>query len=175
MDDEFARACEASGTEPTEHVLRVRISQQKLEHWHLGSIEESYVISTGRNPPSCRENSFGTPLGLHSVCEKFGHGQPAGMVFKARVPQGRCYWQMEGEEGQRNLVTSRILRLRGLQQGVNAGPGVDTYDRYVYIHGTNREDLLGQPASSGCPVLSNSDIIRLFEAVPKGTLVWIEH
>ena len=155
-------------------MLRVRIGQQKLEHWVEGGLEDSFTISTGKNPPSCRENSFGTPLGLHSVCEKIGHGQPAGMVFKARKPQGRCYWQLEGEEAARNQVTSRILRLRGMQQGLNAGAGVDSYQRYIYIHGTNREDLLGKPASAGCPVMRNSDIIRLFDEVPRGTLVWIE-
>lgn len=173
VEDAFARACEATGTEPTEHVLRVRIGQQKLEHWAGGQLVEVFTISTGKREPSCRENSLGTPLGLHCVAEKIGHGQPLGMVFKARQPQGQCYWQLDEKEGAKNQVTTRILRLRGLEPGVNSGPGVDTFNRYVYIHGTNREDLLGQPATSGCPVLANEAMVRLFDAVPRGSLVWI--
>ena len=35
------------------------------------------------------------------------------------------------------------MRLRGLEEGLNKGPEMDSYDRYIYIHGTNHEDRLG--------------------------------
>jgi lipoprotein-anchoring transpeptidase ErfK/SrfK len=46
-------------------------------------------------------------------------------------------------------------------------------DRYIYIHGTNREDLIGQPASAGCVCLSNADVINLYDLIPVGSRVEI--
>ena len=54
-----------------------------------------------------------------------------------------------------------------------AGRIVDTRLRYVYIHGTNQATKLGQPNSHGCVLLSDRDIIRLFEGVAVGTKVLI--
>jgi hypothetical protein len=113
LDGDFARVRDACGAKPTEHVLRVLIGQQKLEHWRWAELVETFAISTGKNPPSCREKFVWNALGLHFVCEKIGHGQPQGMVFVGRVPQGKCYWHLTGEEAKRNQITSRILRLRG--------------------------------------------------------------
>ncbi len=50
---------------------------------------------------------------------------------------------------------------------------VDTHDRYVYIHGTNREDRLGQPQSAGCVLMANLDIVALHEEVRVGDQVLI--
>lgn len=72
------------------------------------------------------------------------------------------------------LITSRILRLGGLEDGVNRGGDVDTHDRCIYIHGTNREHLIGRPQSSGCILLRNPDIIELHEEVRAGDMVMIE-
>lgn len=94
------------------------------------------------------------------------------MVFVGRKPTGMCYWEYPPEDDA-NRITSRILRLRGLQQGYNAGPGIDTYDRYVYIHGTNQEDRIGTPNSHGCILLSNADMIDLFDRVPEQTPLFI--
>ena len=69
----------------------------------------------------------------------------------------------------KNLITSRILRLDGLENGVNKGGGVDTYNRYVYIHGTNHEENLGTPASSGCLQVSNMEALEISENVAEGT------
>ena len=46
-------------------------------------------------------------------------------------------------------------------------------DRYIYIHGINREDLIGQPASAGCVCLRNADVIALYALIPVGTRVEI--
>jgi hypothetical protein len=46
-------------------------------------------------------------------------------------------------------------------------------DRYIYIHGTNREDLIGQPASAGCVCLRNADVIELYDLIPIATRVEI--
>jgi UDP-N-acetylmuramate--alanine ligase len=51
---------------------------------------------------------------------------------------------------------------------------VDSYERYIYIHGTGREDLIGTPLSHGCVCLRNRDIMRLFDTVREGALVFID-
>jgi hypothetical protein len=61
-----------------------------------------------------------------------------------------------------DLVLTRILWLEGLEPGVNAGPGIDSHERFIYLHGTSQEHLLGTPASHGCIRLSNRDVITLF-------------
>ena len=49
----------------------------------------------------------------------------------------------------------------------------NTRDRYIYIHGTNQEHLIGQPASHGCIRLRNEVVMELFSMVPEGTEVEI--
>jgi lipoprotein-anchoring transpeptidase ErfK/SrfK len=56
---------------------------------------------------------------------------------------------------------------------VNSGGEVDSHGRYIYLHGTNREDRIGQPQSAGCVLLRNLDIIELYEEVRTGDTVWI--
>ncbi len=96
------------------------------------------------------------------------------MVFKARVPTGRHFSEIADAATQPNLITSRILWLRGLEPGVNRDGDVDTYARYVYIHGTNHEDRIGEPLSAGCVLMRNLDIIELYEQVRPGDQVLIE-
>jgi hypothetical protein len=95
------------------------------------------------------------------------------MVFKSRVPTGRHYGELPDAAVNDNLITSRILWLRGLEAGVNRGGNVDTYERYVYIHGTNHESRLGEPLSSGCVLMGNLDIVDLYEDVRTGDHVFI--
>jgi hypothetical protein len=82
---------------------------------------------------------------LHAIAERIGAGQPTGMVFKGRVPTGRHFNELPNAAAETNLITSRILWLTGLEPGVNQGGDVDTHDRYIYIHGTNRGPA-GHPA-----------------------------
>ena len=157
----------------TDNLLLVSINQQKMYHQKEGKSVKTYVISSSLNPPSCLENSFGTPLGLHVVSEIIGSGQPKGMVYKGRLPINRCYWDCDVEMNMQNLITSRILRLVGLEAGLNQGIGVDSYERYIYIHGTNHEEKLGLPASSGCLQMSNNEILELFDVIDEKTHLWI--
>lgn len=132
-----------------------------------------YTISTSKNPPSCEADSYGTPTGLHAIADKIGAGAPEGMVFKGRVPTGQYYSEASEEDAGRNLITSRILRLRGLEPDKNAGEGCDSYERYIYIHGTNHEDRIGQPFSGGCVEMLNQEVIELFDRVAESDLIWI--
>lgn len=167
------QTCERLGIKPTERLLFVRIATQTMQFYQRGELVATYVISTSLRPPSNIKGSLGTPRGLHEIAERIGAGQPPGVVFKARVPTGRHFREIESESDPGNLITSRILWLRGLDPGVNRGGEVDTYDRYVYIHGTNREDLIGQPQSAGCVLMRNLEIIELYERLRTGDHVFI--
>ena len=95
------------------------------------------------------------------------------MVFKSRMPTGRHFSEFTDAGTNDNLITTRILWLRGLEPGVNRGGEVDTYDRYVYFHGTNHEHRIGEPLSAGCVLLRNTDIVELYEDVRVGDQVLI--
>ena len=152
----------------------MRIETQTLQFFRDGHLVKSHVISTSKRPPSNVKDSLGTPRGLHVIAERIGAGQPPGMVFKSRIPTGRHFSELPDADQHPNLITSRILWLRGLEPGVNAGGDVDTYKRYVYIHGTNHEDRLGTPQSAGCVLMGNREIVELYEEVRTGDLVWID-
>lgn len=149
----------------------VAIQVQKLYFYEGGSLGTTYPVSTSLNPPSSIEDSGGTPLGWHRIAEKIGDGQPLGMVFKARLPQGKCFW--EYPVGEANSITTRILRLQGVEGGVNLGKGVDSYQRFIYVHGTAHESRLGLPATHGCICMSNQAILELFAKIEEGDSVLI--
>lgn len=173
--ERVSQTCARLGIKPGERLLSVRISTATLQFFRQGELVKSYAISTSKRPPSNIKNSLGTPRGLHEIAERIGAGQPPGMVFKARVPTGRHFTEvLQREPDNDNLITSRILWLRGLEPGVNRGGDVDTYERYVYVHGTNHDDRIGEPLSSGCVLMRNLDIVELYEEVRAGDQVWIE-
>ena len=172
--EQVNKTCLQLGIKPGHRILLVRISTATLQFFRNGELVKSYVVSTSKRPPSNIKNSMGTPRGLHEIAERIGAGQPPGMVFKSRVPTGRHFSEvLEREPRNENLITSRILWLRGLEPGVNRGGEVDTYERYVYIHGTNHEARLGEPLSAGCVLMRNLDIVELYEEVRVGDMVWI--
>lgn len=166
--------CARLGIKPADRVLLARISTQTMQFYRNSNPAKAYVISTSLRPPCNVKNSLGTPRGLHTIAERIGAGQPPGMVFQARRPTGRHFSEF-GDEANRttNFVTTRILWLRGLEPGVNAGGDVDSYERYIYIHGTNHEDRIGQPQSAGCLLLRNLDLIELYDEVRAGDHVFI--
>ncbi len=167
------QTCTRLGIKPAERLLVVRLGAQTLQFFRAGTLAHAYTVSTSLRPPSNVKNSLGTPRGLHEIAERIGAGQPPGMVFKGRVSTGHHFRELSDEENQPNLITTRILWLRGLEPGVNQGGEVDTHSRYIYLHGTNHEDKIGQPVSAGCVLLRNLDIIELYEEVRAGDQVWI--
>ena len=70
-------------------------------------------------------------------------------------------------------VDQMVAKLQGLEQGKNKAPGVDSRTRYIYIHGTAEEGLIGRPASDGCIRMYNSEVIELFGLVEEKVQVWI--
>lgn len=158
-------------TKPEDLYLIQSVELQRLAVCVGESIVDLYDASTSRFGQGIRENSFKTPVGLHRVRDKIGSGAPLRRIFKGRRDTG-IDW--DGCFGEDNLILTRILRLEGLEEGINKGRGVDSYERFIYIHGTNREDLVGTPLSHGCIALRNADVVKLFEAVREGTIVYID-
>ena len=171
--EQVNKTCVRLGIKPGERILVVRICTATLQMFRKGELMKSYVISTSKRSASNVKHSRGTPRGLHEIAERIGGGQPPGMTFKARISTGRHFSELTDAEANENLITSRILWLRGLEPGVNRGGDVDTYERYIYLHGTNHEDRIGKPLSAGCILLRNLDIVELYESVRSGDHVWI--
>lgn len=175
----FFVACQRTGTAYTPAALLVSIARQRM--WLLTwdhfqgearkpgyTARRAYVISTSRYGIGEVSGSNMTPRGLHRVGRKIGGGWPEGTVFKSRQVVGFT-WQ-----GLPNApIIHRIFWLEGLEPGFNRGGRVDTFDRYIYIHGFGDEPTLGRPASHGCVHVSARDLIPLYDALPEGTLVWI--
>lgn len=155
-------------------VLLVDVSRQQLFLYRNGRETARYPVSTSKYGIGSKSGSNKTPLGAHYVRKKIGADVAPGTIFKARKNTGRI---AEIEHQPRatgdDYVTSRILWLSGLEPGKNRGGDVDSFQRYIYIHGTHEEGLIGQPASHGCIRMKNADVIELFEQVPESSLVWI--
>jgi UDP-N-acetylmuramate--alanine ligase len=157
--------------DPGELYLVQSVETQTLFICRKEKVVDRYDASTSRFGVGIREGSFKTPPGIHRIKEKIGAGAPIGRIFKNREDTG-VDW--DGASTEENFILTRILRLEGLEEGINKGPGVDSDERCIYIHGTNREDLVGTPLSNGCIALRNLDILRLFDAVSEGMLVYID-
>lgn len=154
--------------------LFVDIRQQVLCLMHGESTVNAYAISSAKNGLGCEQDSYKTPIGLHKIEQKIGEQCAIGEVIKAREPTGFLapisFSQIPTQE---DFITTRILWLKGLEDGVNCGGGVDSFNRYIYIHGTHEEGLLGLPVSKGCIRMSNQDVADLYPKVTDSTLVWI--
>jgi len=155
--------------------IKVNISKQLLQYFdqHDALIAE-YPVSTSMFGAGNQSGSFKTPLGHHQICEKIGQQMPADEVFIGRQPQGRLSELAAITDLPEDIITARILRLTGLEEGVNKGDGIDSFERYIYIHGTSDEDNIASPVSHGCVRMRNNDIIELFDKVDVNTDVWIE-
>ena len=155
-------------------LIVVKIDTQELFFLKKGLIQEKFSVSTSVYGTGSEENSFKTPLGKHVIGEKIGEDLPLGAILKGRNWTGAIANIIkESIDTEFDVVTSRILWLNGLEKGLNLGPGVDSKSRYIYIHGTIEEGLIGEPASNGCIRMYNSDVITLFDKVDTNTQVWI--
>lgn len=159
-------------------ILIANLSTHRLQVFELLgpglSPKSEYLFSASRRPYCCLKNSLGTPNGWHVICEKIGDALPQGAVLK-----GRKYANYQAKSSNHpdclGLITSRILRLKGLEWGLNRGwdlkahQSCDTYERCVYLHGTNLERFIPQRLSQGCLLLDNDAIVKLFDDIPLGS------
>ena len=156
--------------------IRINVGEQKLYLLNeAGMAEQEYPVSTSKYGVGNENGSEKTPLGLHRIKDKIGGSMPINMVLVGREPKGLLEDCIEqGVELPDDVITSRIMWLEGMEPGRNQGGYVDTYNRYIYIHGTSEEDRIGTPASIGCIRMRNKDVIELYRMVEIGTEVLIE-
>lgn len=140
--------------------LEVSINDQTLRVIAGDHPLRQYSISTASKGMGFIAGSYRTPTGRFRVIEKIGAGAEAGTIFEKREPIGQ--WT-SGDVTENDLVLTRILRLEGLDP-----ENANTLERHIYIHGTNREDRIGRPASEGCIRLGNLDMLELFDTIEVG-------
>ncbi len=145
--------------------IHISLADQTLTLQDGDTVLHTWPVSTSKFGPGTEEGSFRTPLGQFAVREKFGEGKPVLTIFRSREPDG--VWSPD-DPTDADLVLTRILRLDGLD-----ADNANTYERYIYIHGTNHEDTIGSPASQGCIRMHNDHILDLYDRTPPGTPVRI--
>ena len=166
------------GLQPTHDIIVVDAKKQTLTLVKNSKIQKTYHISTGKKGLGQRANSYKTPLGLHRINEKIGHGVPKYGIFNKRQYVGTTAKKLPKTLQKKDYISTRILRLEGLQPGFNRGRdwfgrNVDSEKRAIYIHGTTFDKAIGYPVTKGCVHMCADDVISLFNEVPVGTLVWI--
>lgn len=166
------------GVKPTQKMILVDTKKQALVVLENNKIKKKYTISTSKRGLGQEVDSYKTPVGLHRINEKIGEGVPRYGIFNRRQFVGAAWTKQPRWQHKKDYVSTRILRLEGLQPGFNKGRNpsgkiVDTQERAVYIHGTTMEWKLGSPSTKGCVHMSADDVIHLFNDIPEGTLVWI--
>lgn len=165
---------EKFGAKKTDTIVLVNIAQQQLLVVSNNNILKTYTVSTAKAGTGAEKNSNKTPLGIHRIKNKIGHNAPLGTIFFARKASGQiAKIYTDTTDTPKDYVTTRILWLDGLEPDKNKGGNIDSYERYIYIHGTHEEGLLGKPMSMGCIRMKNADVIALFNMVKEGTLVAI--
>lgn len=154
--------------------LYVSVKHQKMYLIKNDSVAKHYTISTSKKGVGNKFNSLQTPLGLHIVKHKIGDNVPIGGILEARNYTGKQATIFKDKtKANADYVTTRILWLDGQDVGLNKGKNVDSYSRFIYIHGTPEEGLIGEPASHGCIRMKNEDVLELYAIIEEGTPVLI--
>ncbi len=153
-----------------DRVLVVDPATQRLGLLEGGRLLFEAPVSTAAKGLGCVADSYRTPTGWHRIHARIGAGAEPGTVFRSRLATGEVW---RGEVCEEDLILTRVLTLEGLEAGWNQGPGCDSLARFIYLHGTNQEHLLGTPVSHGCVRLANDAVADLFEHLAEGAAVFI--
>jgi len=105
-----------------------------------------------------------TPTGIHKIESKIGDNLPFGTIFSKKENINCIANIIKSEKKYSNnqpvYMTSRIICLKGMEK-----ENLNSYNRCIYIHGTNKEYLIGKPASHGCIRMKNDDVIELYDLI----------
>ena len=154
--------------------IDIDLTRQQLTLWDGTRRVRDCVVSTGANGIGEIHGSGCTPRGKHKVRAKIGATAPANAVFVARRWTGEIWTpQLHAAMPGRDWILTRILWISGLERGRNRLGCVDTFRRFIYLHGTPDITQLGTPGSKGCIRMANADIIELFDLIAVGTDVEI--
>lgn len=155
--------------------LHISIADQRLYGFANGQLCLRFPISTALNGAGELSGSNCTPRGRHQVRAKIGAGLPAAAVLRGRRWTGEVWSQALAEQFPgRDWILTRILWLSGCEPGVNRLGSVDTFRRYIYVHGTPETEPMGVPLSHGCVRMRNADLLELFPRVPPHCAVLID-
>src|SRR5262249_14434108 len=158
----FLASCAAPDTQ---HHIVISTRDQKLALLDRGALLATYPVSTSKFGLGDYLGSSRTPLGQLEIAKKIGDNAPAGAVFKDRTRTGEI---VAPNSPGRDPIVTRILWLRGRE-----AQNVHAFGRYIYIHGTPEERLIGTPASYGCIRMRSTDIVQLYNIVGVGAAVTI--
>lgn len=140
---------------PNERMAWVRASEVTLRQtaFHVAVQLSAHHLAAydGDNPTPVFETSVA--IGTADTPTPTGHFY-IDAVFRLTNPNGPYGAYAMSVAAYSNVLTS-----------FSGGPG------QIAIHGTNRPNLIGTPASHGCVRMGNPDIIRLVQLIPTGTPV----
>ncbi len=148
------------------HWLWVLPAHQRLRECAGSAAGQEFLISTAQAGLGEEQHSGRTPRGWHYIRARIGADLPADAILRGRR------WQPDAIPGN-DPILARILWLCGLESGRNRGGRVDSFRRYIYLHGTADRQHLGKPVSQGCIRMDPEEIIQLFPRCPVGTPVFI--
>ena len=137
----------------SDYKINIDLTRQVLQlHGSDGVIRE-YAVSTGKNGIGEQLDSGCTPRGRHSIAEMIGAGCALNTVFVGRQPTGKLYNpELRRQYPGRDWILTRIIWLQGEEPGVNRDGTVDTYSRYIYIHGAPDDVKWKSPDQPGAYV-----------------------
>ncbi len=152
--------------------IEISISKQRLYLFEDSKLIRSYPVSSSAYGEGQVENSLKTPLGMHIIKSKIGTNVDKYHFFVSREHIAQKVKIIhENVDSEDDFITSRIMWLDGLKEGFNKGTNVDSFSRYIYIHGTHEEGLIGKKASHGCIRMLNHDVLELYDLIPEETTV----
>ncbi len=153
----------------------IGLTSQRLELREGDEVLLSAEVSTALNGAGEQMGTGCTPRGRHVVRARIGEGCAAGSVFVGRRPTGEIWSPaLARQHPGRDWILTRILWLSGCEPGRNRFGSVDSMRRYIYIHGTPDDQPMGVPRSHGCIRMRNDELLRLFEHVSVGMVVFVD-
>ncbi len=155
---------------------RVNLTQQQLRVFNQSDeVIFCCAINSAKNGVGCLQNSGCTPVAMHYVRAAIGAGLPELAVLKGRRPTGELWSHALAERyPERDWILGRILWLCGLEKNINRGGKVDTFRRFIYIHGSPDHEVHTKPSSHGCIRVTPKDMCALFPLLTYPSRVLIE-
>lgn len=148
-------------------LLHISIADQQLYGFSQGKLHITMPVSTAINGVGEVENSHCTPRGKHQIRAKIGANLPINAVLRGRRWTKEIWsTELSQQHPNRDWILTRILWLSGCELGFNRLGNVDSFRRYIYLHGTPDTEPMGIAQSHGCIRLRNTDIIKLFDLTP---------
>lgn len=148
------------------NLLLVSIEKQSLFLLEDFKVKKEYSISSSKYGLGAKSGSYKTPIGLFDIPSMHGDDEPVGRVFiNAEPTDGIAAIYVDSTDVDEDKILTRVIKLKGLEYGINTGPGKNTFNRKIYIHGTPEEGLIGTPASHGCIRMLNHDVVDLYDRI----------